>query len=436
MTMSTDVCLPHQSTQSPSSNCAPSQGLRIAMVDEELPYPPTSGKRIRTLNLLLRLAKRHQITYICHRNQDAREADQAALHLTSHGVTPVVVDRPVPPRSGLRFYARLASNLFSRYPYSVTSHQSRALEHALRDHARANPVDLWHCEWTPYVQALPRDVAGPRVVMAHNVESVIWNRYHENEQNMLRRWYIGTQWRKWRRFESRALAAIERTIAVSDVDAERFRNDMNVPRVDVVENGVDVGYFKPGPIPRDPCRLLFLGSLDWRPNLDGVRAFLDQVYPEVRRAHAGVHFVIVGRNPPNWLHELVLKTPGVELHADVPDVRPFLAECGAMVVPLRIGGGSRLKILEALASGTPVVSTRIGAEGLHLEPGRDFTMSEGMEDLADKVLQTILSPEASQAQALQGREEVVRRYDWDVLADQLEAIWLDCAQKPTLVSMH
>jgi glycosyltransferase involved in cell wall biosynthesis len=399
--------------------------LRVVMVDEELPYPPTSGKRIRTLNLLIRLAKRHQITYICHRNQDPREAQQAAEYLANHGITSVVVDRPVPPRSGLRFYARLAGNLLSRHPYSVTSHQSRALEDAIRHHARTNHVDLWHCEWTPYVQALPPEIEGPRVVMAHNVESVIWKRYHENESNFLRRWYIGRQWRKWRRFESEALAAVTRTIAVSDVDAERFRNEMNLARVEVVENGVDVGYFKPSPIPRDPCRLLFLGSLDWRPNLDGIRAFLEQVYPSIRSSNAAARFAIVGRNPPSWLHELVLKTPGVELHADVPDVRPFLAECGAMVVPLRIGGGSRLKILEALAAGAPVVSTRIGAEGLHLQPERDFSMSEGMEDLAEQVLRAIASPEAIQAQARRGREEVLRRYDWDVLADQLEGVWLD-----------
>src|SRR5215475_8676794 len=101
--------------------------LRVAIVDEELPYPPTSGKRIRTLNITLRLARRHDITYICHRNQDHQETRRAAAYFAGHGIATIVVDRPVPAKSGLSFYARLAANLFSSLPYSVATHTSQAL---------------------------------------------------------------------------------------------------------------------------------------------------------------------------------------------------------------------------------------------------------------------------------------------------------------------
>jgi hypothetical protein len=153
-----------------------SSPLHVAMVDEELPYPPTSGKRIRTLNLTLRLAKRHRLTYLCHRNADAAEAEQAKLFFAQHGIETVVVERSVPPKSGPAFYARLAANLLSPLPYSVVSHDSAELRRALQQHAATQPVDLWHCEWTPYAHAL-RAVTGKRVVVAHNVESVIWQRY-------------------------------------------------------------------------------------------------------------------------------------------------------------------------------------------------------------------------------------------------------------------
>jgi glycosyltransferase involved in cell wall biosynthesis len=401
----------------------PYRPLCVTLVDEELPYPPVSGKRIRTLNLTLRLGRRHQLTYVCHRNADLVEARRAAEFFGDHGVATVVVDRAVPPKAGLSFYARLALNLLSPLPYSVASHNSRALRRALGAHAARQPVDLWHCEWTPYAEAL-RAVGGPRVVVAHNVESVIWQRYHETETNAPRRWYVGRQWRKFLAFERRALAGADCTVAVSDLDAMRFRRDFGVPRVGVVENGVDTTYFQPGEGWREPGRILFLGSLDWRPNLDGVELLLERVFPAVRAAEPTATLCLVGRNPPEALRRKVERTPGVELHGNVADVRPFLAECGALVVPLRIGGGSRLKILEALASGVPVVSTRVGAEGLHLDAGRHLTVVEDIDALAPALVEAVRSPEAVREQAEAGRRRVLERYDWDVLAGQLEQVWL------------
>jgi glycosyltransferase involved in cell wall biosynthesis len=393
------------------------------MVDEELPYPPTSGKRIRTLNLTLRLARRHRLTYLCHRNASAVEAREAADYFHDHGIRTVVVDRAIPSKSGPSFYARLAANLLSPLPYSVASHTSAALCSALRSHAATHPVDLWHCEWTPYAQAL-QAVPGRRVVMAHNVESIIWQRYHETERNLLKRWYIGRQWRKYLRFERDVLQQADCTVAVSAIDADRFRHDFGVGCVDVVDNGVDVDYFQPRNEVRDPACLLFLGSLDWRPNLDGVQLLLERVFPVIRAAAPSARLCLVGRNPPESLRRQTGLMPGVELHASVPDVRPYLARAGALVVPLRIGGGSRLKILEALASGTPVVSTRIGAEGLHLIPGQHLTGVEDIDDLVPGLLAALRSPAAMQEQARRGRRQVLQHYDWDILADRLDRIWM------------
>ena len=177
-----------------------------------------------------------------------------------------------------------------------------------------------------------------------------------------------------------------------------FRKDFGVARVDVVENGVDTAYFRPEAARRRPGRRLFLGSLDWRPNLDGVARLLDDVFPAVQAAEPDAMLDLVGRNPPAWLRRRAAESPGVALHADVPDVRPFLAECALMVVPLRIGGGSRLKILEALAAGVPVVSTRVGAEGLCLEAGRDLTATRRTPTTSrPAVVAALRSPAANDA---------------------------------------
>jgi glycosyltransferase involved in cell wall biosynthesis len=394
------------------------------MVDEELPYPPNSGKRIRTLNLTLRLARRHDLTLICHRNADLDEARRAAEFFHDHGVRTRVVDRVTPPRSGPGFYACLAANLLSPLPYSVASHRSRALRRALRAHAAENPVDLWHCEWTPLAASLRGLV--PRLVMAHNVESLIWQRYRETESNPLKRWYIHQQCRKFERFERQAFSEATRTVAVSAEDAERIRRDSGGRPIDVVENGVDTAHFRPAAGVREPHRLLFLGSLDWRPNLDAVELLLSRVFPAVRREEPAVQLDIVGRRPPESLRKQVRTLPNVELYANVADVRPYLARSGVLAVPLRIGGGSRLKILEALAMGLPVVSTRVGAEGLDLEVGRSLLVVPGVEDMAPALLWCIRRPDAAQDMADAGRFEVLERYDWDILAGELERAWVRC----------
>jgi glycosyltransferase involved in cell wall biosynthesis len=419
---SSKFALAHPTTRSSSP-------LRVVMVDEELPYPPTSGKRIRTFNLTLRLARHHQLTYVCHRNADAEESRQAAALFAEHGIETRIVERVVPRKSGPGFYLRLAANLLSPLPYSVASHKSRAMRRALKEIARTQRVDVWHCEWTPYAELLRDIVTERRVVMAHNVESIIWQRYHETESNPLRRWYIGQQWRKFQRFERRVLGEVEHTVAVSYTDAQRLRHQFGVLRVSVVENGVDTAYFRPKTRQRRPGRLLLLGSLDWRPNLDGVHLLLEHVFPAVQAAEPSATLCIVGRYPPESLRRRIAAMPGVELHANVLDVRPFLAECSLLVVPLRIGGGSRLKILEALASGTPVVSTRIGAEGLRLEAGQDLTVVEDIGDLKDELIKAIRHPDVLQAQSERGREKVLEHYDWDRLAEQLERVWRQCARE-------
>jgi polysaccharide biosynthesis protein PslH len=413
-------------TEERRATLSSTRSLRIVVVDEELPYPPTSGKRIRTLNLLRRLARRHRITLLCHRNADAAEAYHAHAFMQAQGIEIVSVPRIVPPKSGLGFYARLGLNLFSRLPYSVATHTSVALRRALRAYAATHDVDLWHCEWTPYAQALR--VLGPvrKLVMAHNVESVIWRRYHETATNPLQRWYIGRQWRKFERFERQAFSEASRTVAVSDTDAALIAREYGGNCVEVVENGVDLTYFRRLELGRNPRQILFLGSLDWRPNLDAVSLLLDRIFPVVRAEDGEARLCLVGRNPPSWLRRRVMDLPGVVLHANVEDVRPYLNLSGILAVPLRIGGGSRLKILEALASGLPVVATKVGAEGLSLEADQHLTVVDSVEDMAAALVRRIRTPQEALAQAERGRKVVVARYDWDALANQLEAVWLRC----------
>jgi glycosyltransferase involved in cell wall biosynthesis len=411
--------------------------MRVAVVDGDAAYPPSSGKRLRTLNLMLRLAHRHRLTYIARCNDGPEALRRAEEYLRDNGVEPVLVDHPLPRKNGPAFYARLAANLLSPLPYSVASFDSPALRRAVQEHEERRPPDLWQFEWTPFLGLLRRPENARRVLIVHNVDALIWRRYHATERRPLRRWYVRGQWKKFERFERRMFAEADRVVTVSDEDAALARRLYGVENVEVVDNGVDAAFYaaagEPGRVSaRSPSQVLFLGSLDWRPNLDAVQLLLDDIFPAVRALlgrgqettpQQEARLCIVGRRPPEWLRRRVAATDFAELHADVADVRPFLAESGVMAVPLRIGGGSRLKILEALAAGLPVVSTRVGAEGLRLEDGRELTVVERPEDMAAALADCIRAPEKPRRMADAGRRVVRERYDWDVLAGRLEAVW-------------
>jgi glycosyltransferase involved in cell wall biosynthesis len=207
-----------------------------------------------------------------------------------------------------------------------------------------------------------------------------------------------------------------------------IREQFGQPNVDVVDNGIDRAFFEQVHGQRDPWRILFLGALDWRPNLDAIGVLLDKIYPQIRSKEPSAKLWIVGRNPPAGFAERIRQTPGAELHANVADVRPYLGESGVMAVPLRIGGGSRLKILEALASGLPVVSTQVGAEGLLLKPDEDYVQAEE-DTMADVLVRAIRQPQQMQAMAEHGRRIVLDTYDWEMLARKLEASWERSVQK-------
>lgn len=396
--------------------------MHAVIVDGDVSYPATSGKRLRTLNLMLQVAKNHRVTYVGRCNPDSEEARMAPEFLRDHKIEPILVPHPVPKKAGLSFYGRLFANLLSARPYSIASHHSEPMRRAIRDFAHRQRVDLWQVEWAPYLATIDRSLPGPRVINAQNVDTLIWQRYWENETHLLRKAFLKTQWQKFRRFEKEAFRQATRVVAVSEDDAQLIREQFGQPNVDVVDNGIDRTFFEQVEGQRDPSQILFLGALDWRPNLDAIGLLLDKIFPAVRARELSAKLIVVGRNPPAALIERIKQTAGAELHADVADVRPYLAQCGVMAVPLRIGGGSRLKILEALACSLPVVSTTVGAEGLLVRPGEDYERAED-DAMAEALVRAIRHPLKMQAMAKHGRQLVLETYDWSVLAKKLELVW-------------
>lgn len=399
--------------------------LRVLVVDEAFPYPLNAGKNIRTWNLLRRLAVRHDISYLCYGPWDPDIT--AAARLIGVRVT---YAGQLKPFTGPRLYASLLANTFSPYPYSVTRHYSEAFVNALRASLRREQFDLLHCEWTPYLRALHAaslDIDLPVIVTTHNVEHQIWRRRAQQSPNRLQRLFFELQARKMERFERTSLRRAHWITASTELDCAVFRA-WGLQQVSLVENGVDVETFKPVSGGECANEILFIASLDWYPNVDSLRYFLRHIFPLLRELRPKARLRIAGRRPAAELVQSCSGQSQVELIGEVPDVRPFLASACVVVVPLRIGGGSRIKILEALAMGKAVVSTSIGAEGLAVEDRLHLRIADTPSTFAAVVHELLGSPQEREALGTHGRDRVVERYSWDKSAEALEHAWLQVSR--------
>jgi sugar transferase (PEP-CTERM/EpsH1 system associated) len=391
--------------------------LSVLVLDEWIPFPADSGKRVRTWNLLRRLARRHKISLLCYGEPEGGVADAvraAGIHL--HTVSPI---------AGLdawRIYPRLAANLFSSYPFSVTKHYTPRFRKRLKDLLGAEHFDLVHCEWTPYARYLSEVGRIPTMVMAHNIESQIWSRRWRQSRTLAESAFFSLQARKMESFERQALTRVGRVAAVTALDANQLAA-WGVRHISLVENGVDLDQFVPSEEATQPGQILFCGSLDWYPNLDALDYLLEEIMPQLIQRLPGVKLRIVGKGPSFSLKKRLAGRASVEFVGEVRDIRPYLAQTSVVVVPLRIGGGSRVKILEALAMGKAVVSTSIGAEGLAVSNGVHLLLADTPAEFASRVVELLNSPQESQRLGENGRLLVVDRYSWDRAAKALESAW-------------
>lgn len=389
--------------------------MKLLILDEEFPFPLNTGKRIRTFNLVARLAKRHQVFYLAYGLNDS----VGFKALTQAGITPLAVERQIPPKSGVLFYFRLLLNLFSQYPYIVSSHYSSLFAEKLSDCLKQDRFDIVIAEWTPYAVYLQGVKESMKIIVAHNLEHRIWERYFRNERNTLKKWYIGKQLRKVRRFEMESFAKVDAVTAVSPVEAEEISRHGKELAVEVIPNGVDLDYFSDDGLETDDSSMIFVGSMNWRPNQDAIQYFVRDIFPLIKKDINNAKTVFVGQDPPASILKLG-DIAGIEIVGRVDDVRPFVRKAGVYVVPLRIGGGTRLKILEALAMKKAVVSTSVGAEGIAVTPEVNILIGDSPEEFASQVKRVISDKNLRSKLGEAGRELVEKNYGWDRIAAALE----------------
>jgi len=392
--------------------------MRILWVKVGGLWPLNMGGRLRSFHTIEDLARRHRVTVLTtHGPGD----DAASLEAQLSGCERVAsVPFAIPKAGTSRFAAALARSWLSPYPADLWKCRVPALQAGVRE-AMASGVDICVADFLVAAPNVPLAGPVPTILFEHNVEHMIWKRLHDVERGLLRRALLTIEWRKMRRYEAWACRRAHLTVAVSEAD--RARLSACSPHADIraIPTGVDTTYFQPNGTVEKPGALVFTGSMDWYPNEDAILHFISSALPEVRRHVPGVTLAVVGRNPSARLKEAGAAV-GVRVTGTVADVRPHIAEAAVYVVPLRVGGGTRLKIFEALAMGKAVVATTVGAEGLPIVPGEHYVRADEPGEFARAVVELLGRPERRRALGSAGRSLVETRYSWAQIGRQFESL--------------
>lgn len=393
--------------------------MKILWVKADFLHPTTKGGHIRTLEMLKALHRRHEIHYAGIEDPERPEGVSRSSEYCSFCYP---IRHHVPAKRSLGFAMQLAAGLVSPLPVAVARYRSRSMRRKVDELLNHGGFDRLVCDFlfpAPNIPDLSR-----AILFEHNVESMIWRRHAEHAAGPARRKYFDLQARHMFAYEGDACRKAALVVAVSAVDAEVIRREFHVSRVEHIPTGVDVAFFTP---PAEPSSgqvsdLVFTGSMDWMPNIDGVRWFLTEILPLIRRRFPGASACIAGRRPAPEILALAKCVPGVGVTGTVPDIRPYLWNAGISVTPLRIGSGTRLKIYESMAAKTPVVSTSIGAEGLPVTPGRDLLIADTAESFAASCVTLLESAEKRRAMAQRAWELVSTQFSWESVAQAFEAL--------------
>jgi len=377
--------------------------------------PPDTGGKIRSYHILRELARDHSITFFSFYGAHANDS-HSQLEQTFERVITISLNLPEP--KSFRELCNYGLRLLTLEPYNISKYCRPNVRRALRRLLEQERFDAMVCDFVIAAGSVPWDLPTPKILFTHNVESVIWKRHCQVARNPLWKALSWQEWRTMQAAERKYLQQADHVLTVSEDDRRSFARLVDAAKLSVVPTGADTEFFTPTKEPETPNSLVFTGSMDWLPNEDGVIYFMNEILPFIRQGVPEVSLTIVGRNPSQRLRDLAAGIANVHLTGWVEDIRPFLSQAAVCVVPLRIGGGTRLKIFEAMSMEKAIVSTTIGAEGLPVRPEEHLLIADEPAEFAKSTLALLRDVERRRSMGISARELVVRNYSWRMVAKQ------------------
>jgi sugar transferase (PEP-CTERM/EpsH1 system associated) len=397
---------------------------RILFLTPQFPFPPRQGTAIRNYHLIEQAATRYEVALLSFVQGSPDPAGLATMQAICTRVETV----PAPARTRRQ---RLQTLLTSREPdmaHRLASGAFGAALRALLAHERYDIVQVEGIEMARYGLQIPgwSDAGAPAIIFDdHNAEYLLQRRACLTDVKRPRRWpqaaYSGIQWARLRRFERTVCERADAVVAVSELDGEAIAQLAPGLHPLVVPNGVDTQSYRtdlPDTLPLGHPNLVFTGKMDFRPNIDAMRWFCAEVWPDVRRRVPGVHLYIVGQGPHPEVQRMT-EDPAITVTGFVPEILPYFGGADVYIVPLRVGGGTRLKVLEAMASGLAIVSTRLGAEGIDLEDGEHAMLADTPDAFASAAVRLLEDADLRLALGRRARAQAEARYDWRQIVPRL-----------------
>jgi len=391
--------------------------MKILWLKSDFLYPADTGGKIRSYNILRQLAGEHEMSYLCL--TDETPSAEALDHLRSFckrvDFIPFKPERKFSPE----FYLAVFRNLISSRPYVINKYKNSRIAEEIKKRVASGEVDVLLCDFLEMSVNLADITGVPMVLFQHNVETEIWRRHFETNENPLKKGYLYIDYQRFFKYEKMACGWFDDVLVVSEADGRLLREKYDVKHTTVIPTGVDTEYFKPNPDLIEPKSIAFVGSMDWLPNQDAVDYFVGEIYPKIKAKAADARFYIVGRRPPEKIMNLAEQDSSITVTGTVDDIRPYVDKARVYIVPIRIGGGTRIKIYEALAQKKAIISTAIGAEGLPLEDGKHIIIADDPDCFADAVLRLLDDNDLNTRIGENGYSLVNEKYSWEKVAGNI-----------------
>ncbi len=402
--------------------------MKILWVKANKILPVHSGGDLRSFNILKQLAARHHVTFFSYYDGPVDAEYETKLQEALPDAVCVSTGKQHGSKAsrGLDYLLRMPNAA----PYAVSRFASATVQDRLTDCLSGQRADVAVCDFLDAAINFPALTDVPSVLFQHNVESEIWRRHASNGSSGIKKMIYRMEFSKMLRYEQQALARFDHVIAVSDHDKKLMSAWTSPERITVVPTGVDTELFCRDERVLEKPLVVFVGAMDWEPNVDAVQYFCAEIWPSIIARVPNACFRIVGRNPDRRVKGL--ESSSVEVTGRVPSVVDHLREAAAVVVPLRVGGGTRIKIYEAMATGKAVVSTTVGAEGLDVHHGKDIVLCDVPRAFADSVVELLLDKQA-RAHLGSAAAALASNYGWPVIAAQFAEILEGVRRRPSAI---
>ncbi len=387
--------------------------MKILFISFDFPFPPTGGSISRDYNLIKQLSKHHELFWI-NRTTRGKVKDNYISEMQKYFKLMKIVEWDYRQN-----YAELVKSLFTNEPYIIRRFRSSEMKNTVEKMINDNEFDLILCDHIYLAQYLPETIVGKMPVIPNNEDCgfTFYKRMSENS-GFIRKLYARSQWEKILKYEIAVLEKFKSYITTSENEKELISSYYDKARIFVIENGVDTGYFKFREHQPSGANLIFTAWFGYYPNVEAVNYFVRDIFPLIRKVLPDATFTIAGKEPPQSVIDLG-KMDGIKVTGYVEDIRTLLRDANVAVIPLKSGGGTRLKILEAMSSGIPVVSTPIGAEGLRYSEGENILIGKSDRDFAEKTVRVIRDSSLAEGLSLKARLLVEEEYDWEIIGDKL-----------------